>query len=273
MALETPIKANPLWSVLRAASRNVNRRQFLGALGVGGAVALLPSVEVPAAGATFLPGAAPIVEGSIEPIDGVFTLPPLPYSYDALEPHIDTETMTLHHLKHHNAYVTNLNAALAPYADLRRMSITAIVADLGMVPDAIRTKVRNNGGGHLNHSIFWATMGPGGGGAPIGALGAAIDASFGSFDAFKAQFVAAGADVFGSGWVWLVLNGAKRLQIVTMPNQDSPYMMGLTPIVGNDVWEHAYYLKYRNVRANYLNGWWNTVNWESVALRYTTAIG
>ncbi len=162
--------------------------------------------------------------------------------------------MTLHHMKHHNTYVTNLNAALASYPDLRAMNITAIVANLGMVPDAIRTMVRNNGGGHLNHSIFWATMGPGGGGAPTG------------------TFVAAGAGVFGSGWVWLVLNGAKGLQIVTMPNQDSPYMMGLTPIVGNDVWEHAYYLKHRNVRANYLNSWWNMVNWESVALRYTTAI-
>lgn len=273
MALETSTRSNPLWSALRAASRNVNRRQFLGALGVGGAVALLPSVAVPEAGAAFLPGALPIFEASTEPINGVFTLPPLPYGYDALEPNIDTETMMLHHSKHHNTYVTNLNAALAPYADLRAMNITAIVANLGMVPDAIRTAVRNNGGGHLNHSIFWATMGPKGGGAPTGVLGAAINDTFGSFDAFKAQFAAAGAGVFGSGWVWLVLNGTKKLQIVTMPNQDSPYMMGLTPIVGNDVWEHAYYLKHRNVRANYLNIWWNTVNWESVALRYTTAIG
>lgn len=272
MVTEIPAKSISLWSVLRSTARGVNRRQFLGALGLGSAAALLPAIEVPAADALGFPGITPIFEASTEPINGIFTLPPLPYGYDALEPHIDTETMQLHHQRHHNAYVTNLNAALAPYADLRSMNITAIVSNLGMVPDAIRTGVRNNGGGHLNHSIFWATMGPGGGGVPTGPLAAAINTAFGSFNAFKAEFVAAGAGIFGSGWVWLVLNGANQLQLLTMPNQDSPYMMGLTPLVGNDVWEHAYYLKHRNVRANYLNSWWNTVNWESVALRYTAAL-
>ena len=168
--------------------------------------------------------------------------------------------------------MTNINNALAPYADLKTQSLASLLTNLNTLPEAIRTSVRNNGGGHMNHSIFWATMAPGAGGAPVGDLSAAITATFGSFDTFKAQFVAAGAGLFGSGWVWLVMNSDKKLQIVTTPNQDSPYMMGMIPLVGNDVWEHAYYLKHRNVRANYLNIWWNTVNWDAVAQRYAAAM-
>lgn len=269
--VDTQTKTNPLWSIIRSTARNVNRRQFLGALGVGSAVALMPRVEM-SADAAFFPGLSPIREASTEPVDGKFTLPPLPYGYDALEPNIDTETMTLHHQKHHNAFIGNINTAIAPYPDLQKQSLATMLSNINSVPEAIRTSVRNNGGGHMNHSIFWATMAPNAGGAPVGDLGAAINATFGSFDAFKAQFVAAGTGIFGSGWVWLVVNSSKKLQIITTPNQDSPYMQGLIPVVGNDVWEHAYYLKHRNVRANYLNIWWNTVNWESVALRYASAM-
>ncbi len=267
--VEVPSKLDRLWSVFQGSAGRVSRRQLLGAAGVGGVATLLP-LSATAAEARF-PRLRPLFEAGTEPVNGVFSLPPLPYGHDALEPTIDTETMQLHHLRHHNTYVTNLNAALAPYPELKNIGIAAILANLDTVPTAIRTRVRNNGGGHLNHSIFWAIMGPKGGGAPVGALGAAINATFGSFDSFKQQMNTAGADVFGSGWVWLVVNGEKRLQIITTPNQDSPYMMGLIPVIGNDVWEHAYYLKHRNVRANYLAGWWNVVNWESAALRYACA--
>ncbi|MFN8499442.1 MAG: superoxide dismutase [Anaerolineae bacterium] len=196
-----------------------------------------------------------------------FQLPPLPYPYDALEPHIDTMTMQIHHDKHHQAYVTNLNNAIAGNAELEAISIEQLLASLDKVPEGIRMAVRNNGGGHANHTMFWEIMGPNGGGAPSGALGQAIDAAFGSFDAFKTQFADAGVKRFGSGWAWLVNDGGK-LAIVSTPNQDTPLMEGKTPIMGVDVWEHAYYLKYQNRRPDYLNAWWNVVNWDEVARRY-----
>ena len=196
------------------------------------------------------------------------TLPPLPYPTNALEPHIDAQTMEIHHGKHHNAYVTNLNAALEKAPELADKSLDDLLRNLNSVPEAVRTAVRNNGGGHWNHSQFWKTMAPNAGGAPTGKLAAAIDAAFGDFEKFKEAFQAAGAGRFGSGWVWLVNEGGK-LAIVSTPNQDNPLMDGKpAPILGNDVWEHAYYLKYQNRRPDYLKAWWNTVNWDEVAKRY-----
>ena len=195
------------------------------------------------------------------------TLPPLPYAFDALEPHIDAQTMEIHHGKHHNAYVTNLNAALEKAPELADKPLDELLKDLNSVPDAIRTAVRNNGGGHFNHSQFWQTMGPNAGGAPTGKLADAINAAFGDFDKFKEQFQAAGVGRFGSGWVWLNNDGGK-LSITSTPNQDNPIMDGKpAPILGNDVWEHAYYLKYQNRRPDYLKAWWNVVNWNAVAAR------
>jgi Fe-Mn family superoxide dismutase len=201
-----------------------------------------------------------------------FELPPLPYAYDALEPHIDEQTMHLHHDKHHQAYVTNLNTAVqgTPFENL---SIEEIMRRINDVPENIRTAVRNNGGGHVNHAMFWEIMKPNGGGQPTGALAAAINQTFGSFDQFKTQFNDAGAKRFGSGWAWLVLNQSGQLQIISTANQDSPFMDGLFPIMGNDVWEHAYYLKYQNRRADYLNAWWNVVNWDGIARRFERAKG
>ncbi|MFN8470728.1 MAG: superoxide dismutase [Anaerolineae bacterium] len=196
-----------------------------------------------------------------------FQLPPLPYPYDALEPHIDTMTMQIHHDKHHQAYVTNLNNAIAGNSELEAMSIEQLLANLDKVPENIRTAVRNNGGGHANHTMFWEIMGPNGGGAPSGALAQAIDSAFGSFDAFKAQFADAAVKRFGSGWAWLVNDGGK-LAITSTPNQDTPVMDGKTPVLGIDVWEHAYYLKYQNRRPDYINSWWNVVNWDEVARRF-----
>ena len=203
-------------------------------------------------------------------------LPALPYAKDALEPHIDAATMEIHHGKHHNAYVTNLNKAIAGNAALEAKSIDALIADLASVPDAIRGPVRNNGGGHWNHTFFWNLMGPNAGGAPTGALAQDITATFGSFDAFKEKFEAGGVGRFGSGWVWLVINGGK-LEIVSTPNQDNPLMgKGIAgcegkPILGCDVWEHAYYLKYQNKRPDYLKAWWNVVNWAAVSKHYEAA--
>jgi len=197
-----------------------------------------------------------------------FTLPPLPYPTNALEPHIDAQTMEIHHGKHHNAYVTNLNAALEKAPELADKSLDDLLRNLNSVPEAVRTAVRNNGGGHWNHSQFWKTMAPNAGGAPTGKLAAAIDAAFGDFEKFKEAFQAAGAGRFGSGWVWLVNEGGK-LAITSTPNQDNPLMEGKSaPLLGNDVWEHAYYLKYQNRRPDYLKAWWNTVNWDEVAKRY-----
>jgi superoxide dismutase, Fe-Mn family len=201
------------------------------------------------------------------------TLAPLPYPSNALEPHIDQQTMEIHHGRHHNAYVTNLNNAIAGNADLEALSIEALCQHLGDVPEAIRAAVRNNGGGHFNHTLFWSIMGPNAGGAPSGALGDAINAAFGSFDAFKEAFAKAGVTRFGSGWAWLVVKDGK-LAITSTPNQDNPLMDNSgTPILGCDVWEHAYYLKYQNKRPDYIAAWWNAVSWTAVAERYAAAGG
>jgi Fe-Mn family superoxide dismutase len=198
-----------------------------------------------------------------------YEVPPLPYDYAALEPHIDEETMRLHHDKHHQAYVDKVNDALQG-TEHENTPIAEVIRNLDAIPQDKRTVVRNNGGGHLNHSMFWETMSPDGGGAPDGDLASAIDQAFGSFDAFKEQFEAAGVGQFGSGWAWLVLDGG-ALRITSTPNQDNPVSDGQTPILGNDVWEHAYYLKYQNRRPDYLKAWWNTVNWATVAERYAAA--
>lgn len=195
-------------------------------------------------------------------------LPPLPYDYGALAQAIDAETMKLHHDRHHATYVENLNAALKQQSGLQNRSVEALLRDLNAVPEDIRTTVRNNGGGHLNHTIFWQIMGANGGGQPTGEIAQAINQTFGSFDNFKQQFNQAGGSRFGSGWVWLVRNPQGELQITTTPNQDNPIMEGAYPIMGNDVWEHAYYLRYQNRRAEYLNNWWNVVNWQEVNRRF-----
>lgn len=199
-----------------------------------------------------------------------FTVPNLPYAYDALEPHIDKETMTLHHDKHHAAYVNNLNAAIEKHPELGSKSAEDLIKNLNAVPDDIRTAVRNNGGGHVNHSMFWEIMGPGGGGDPKGALADAIQSAFGDLATFKTQFQDAGVKQFGSGWVWLVVSDGK-LQVVSTPNQDNPMSQGQKPVMGNDVWEHAYYLKYQNRRPDYLKAWWNVVNWDAIAKRFDAA--
>jgi len=198
-----------------------------------------------------------------------FEVPALPYAYDALEPHIDEATMQIHHDKHHQAYVDKLNAAVEG-TDAANMSIEELVTGISSLPAEIQGPVRNNGGGHLNHSLFWESMSADGGGAPEGDLAAAIDEAFGSFDVFKETFEAAGVGQFGSGWAWLVEDGGK-LAVVSTPNQDSPLTDGKTPLLGNDVWEHAYYLNYQNRRPDYLKAWWNTVDWSVVAARYAAA--
>jgi Fe-Mn family superoxide dismutase len=197
-----------------------------------------------------------------------FELPPLPYASNALEPHIDQQTMEIHHGKHHNAYVTNLNKALEGQADLQNKSLEELLTSLNSLPSSIQNAVRNNGGGHANHSMFWQLMSPNGGGAPTGDVANAINSAFGSFDAFKEQFAAAGVGRFGSGWAWLVVAPDGSLSITSTPNQDTPIMEGKKPILGLDVWEHAYYLKYQNRRPDYIAAWWNVVNWEEVARRY-----
>jgi Fe-Mn family superoxide dismutase len=196
-----------------------------------------------------------------------FTLPALPYANDALEPHIDARTMEIHHTKHHQAYVNNLNAAVEKAPELASKSLDDLMRGINSVPEAVRTAVRNNGGGHWNHSLFWQLMGPGKGGEPTGKLADAIKSAFGDFNKFKEQFAAAGVGRFGSGWAWLVNDGGK-LSITSTPNQDNPLMEGKTAILGLDVWEHAYYLKYQNRRPDYITAWWNVVNWDSVAERY-----
>ncbi len=197
-------------------------------------------------------------------------LPALPYAFDALEPHIDARTMEIHHGKHHNTYITNLNNAIAGNAELEAKSICELVSDLDAVPEDIRTAVRNNGGGHANHSLFWTSMGPGKGGEPSGALGEAIGSTFGSFDTFKEEFAKAGATRFGSGWAWLSIAGGK-LEVSSTANQDNPCMEGKRPLLGLDVWEHAYYLKYQNLRPDYIAAWWNLVDWDAVAGRFADA--
>jgi Fe-Mn family superoxide dismutase len=201
-----------------------------------------------------------------------YQLPDLPYAPNALEPHIDEQTMQIHHGKHHAAYVNNLNAALEG-TDLGNMSVEELIQNLDKVPEDKRTAVRNNGGGHANHSMFWQIMGPNGGGSPSGALADAINAKFGGLDGLKDAVNKAGAGRFGSGWSWVVANKDGSLDVMSTPNQDSPLMEGKTPILGVDVWEHAYYLKYQNRRPDYLAAWWNTVNWDAVAKRYAQATG
>jgi Fe-Mn family superoxide dismutase len=198
-----------------------------------------------------------------------FELPELPYAYDALEPHIDEQTMRVHHDKHHAGYTNNLNKALEGHADLQGKSIEELLGNLNGLPEDIRTAVRNNGGGYANHSLFWSVMSPDGGGSPDGDLGAAIDTAFGDFEAFKAKLTATAGGQFGSGWGWLALDSGGGLTVLATPNQDSPISMGMTPILGVDVWEHAYYLKYQNMRPSYLEAWWNVVNWPEVARRYS----
>ena len=205
-----------------------------------------------------------------------FTLPDLPYGYDALEPHVDSQTMQIHHGKHHNAYVTKLNAAVSDLPDLAAKTVKDLIADLNSVPMEIRPAVRNNGGGHANHSLFWSIMSPDGGGTPSGDLGSAIDEAFVSFDKFQESFANAAMTRFGSGWAWLGVRDNGSLCISSTPNQDNPFMRGVvdtvcTPILGLDVWEHAYYLKYQNRRPDYIAAWWNVVNWTAVADRFSRA--
>lgn len=199
-----------------------------------------------------------------------FELPKLPYAYDALEPYIDAVTMEIHHSKHHGAYVSNLNAALEKYPEFAAKSLADLASNPDALPEDIRTAVRNNGGGHYNHSLFWTFMTPSGGGKPKGAFAAELEKAFGSFDSFKDTFSKAAMTRFGSGWAWLGIKDGK-LAVISMPNQDAPLMAGLSPVLGIDVWEHAYYLKYQNRRADYIANWWNLVNWEEVARRFEAA--
>jgi len=240
----------------------MDRRDFVRASALGAATMIAPkflfAMDAPKEGAAIMP----------------HTLPKLPYAYDALEPHIDAQTMEIHHSKHHQAYVTNLNNALAG-TGLEETPVLDLIADLSKVPDAKRGAVRNNGGGHANHSFFWTLMTPGGAKEPTGDVAAGITSAFGSFAAFKEQFAAAGTGRFGSGWAWLVPVGGK-FTITSTPNQDSPLMKGVadvvgTPILGLDVWEHAYYLKYQNRRPDYIGAWWNVVNWDIVAANLKSA--
>ena len=199
-----------------------------------------------------------------------YSLPELPYAVDALEPHIDARTMEIHHTKHHQAYINNVNKALEAHADLAAKTVEDLVSDLGAVPEGIRTAVRNNGGGHANHSLFWTVMSPSGGGEPSGELASAIASACGSFDDFKGKFAAAAATRFGSGWAWLSVDGG-NLVVESTPNQDTPLSEGRTPILGLDVWEHAYYLNYQNRRPDYVAAFWNVVNWDEVARRFADA--
>jgi Fe-Mn family superoxide dismutase len=202
-----------------------------------------------------------------------YELPALPYPYDALEPHIDARTMEIHHSKHHAGYVKKVNAALEAYPELLTKPIEELLMDLDAVPEEIRTAVRNNGGGHANHTLFWQNMAPGAGGTPKGSLGDAIEKSYGEFNVFKDQFSATAANQFGSGWAWLVLNDSGMLRVLSTANQDTPLSKGLKPILGLDVWEHAYYLKYQNRRPDYIAAWWNVVNWDQVAQFFESFMG
>jgi superoxide dismutase, Fe-Mn family len=237
------------------------RRNFLYLLGIGATGTWLGTAD----NASW---AAPVATAAAT---NTFTLPPLTYDYKALEPHIDATTMKFHHDKHHAAYVKNLNAAVNKYPELKTKTIEQLLTSLSTLPKDIQTTVRNNGGGHYNHTMYWQIMGPKAGGAPTGKIAAAIEQQFGSFDTFKSQFNEAGTKLFGSGWVWLV-NDKSKLKIITTPNQDSPISKGLYPIMGNDVWEHAYYLNYQNRRPDYLAAWWNVINWQQVNNRFDRSI-
>jgi Fe-Mn family superoxide dismutase len=241
----------------------LNRRNFLLLLGATTGTAAL---------GTFPATAQPLFEDKQNESEETFQLPPLPYDYGALEPYIDAETMRFHHDKHHAAYTKNLNTAVNKYPQLKSMSAEELLRNISSVPEDIRTTVRNNGGGYVNHKMFWEIMNPDGGGEPIGALATAINDTFGSFDAFKEKFNEAGNKRFGSGWAWLVRNNEGKLEVTSTPNQDSPLMEGMFPIMGNDVWEHAYYLTYRNERGEYLKQWWNLVNWNEVNQRFEQAM-
>lgn len=197
-----------------------------------------------------------------------YTLPALPYAYDALEPHIDARTMEIHHTKHHQAYIDNLNTALAKHPAIAEIPLYELLSNIEQVPHDIRTAVQNHGGGHYNHTFFWAIMSPNGGGKPEGRLADEINKAFGSFEAFQEKFNAAAKSVFGSGWAWLCVNKNGQLEIISMPNQNAPLMQGMKPILGLDVWEHAYYLKYQNKRPDYITAWWNVVNWDQVTEHY-----
>lgn len=201
-----------------------------------------------------------------------FTLPPLPYAFDALEPYIDARTMELHYTKHHQKYVDELNAAVAQYPELEKLSLVAMLKHLDNIPEAVRTAIRNNGGGHENHSMFWLLMTKNGGGEPTGVIKQEIERAFGSFDRFKELFNAAAKTRFGSGWAWLSVDSAGQLKVTSTANQDNPLSEGLTPILGLDVWEHAYYLKYQNKRPDYITAWWHVVNWSQVESNYKKAI-
>jgi Fe-Mn family superoxide dismutase len=243
---------------------SINRRNFLFLLGASAAAygldAYYSSRNSSEAWATQSPKPS-----------GTFTLPPLPYDYKALEPHIDAQTMQFHHDRHHAAYVKNLNAAIDKHPELKGKSAEQLLQNLNSVPEDIRTTVRNNGGGHVNHSMFWQIMSPKGGGEPTGAIAEVIKKNFGSVDKFRTQFNEAGEKRFGSGWAWLVRTPDGKFQITSTSNQDSPLMQGNYPIMGNDVWEHAYYLKYQNRRADYLKAWWNVVNWNVINRRLEQA--
>ena len=244
-----------------------SRRQFLaGAAALVAAGAVLPAHAQDAS--------APKAADADKPNDNTFKLAPLPYPYEALEPHIDVQTMRIHHDKHHAAYVKNLNAALEDHGDLKGKSLEDLLRNVDSVPESIRTAVRNNGGGHANHSMFWDIITPGGSKTPTGELAEAINSSFESFDKFQKAFEEAGAKRFGSGWVWLIKpKDQMKLEVVSTPNQDTPLMEGHHPIIGNDVWEHAYYLKYQNRRADYLKAWWNVLNWDKAAERFAAIKG
>lgn len=244
------------------------RRNFLCLLGAGTTATFFGSITK-SSWADAVP--TQLTATALEATDG-FKLPPLTYAYNALEPHIDATTMKFHHDKHHAAYVKNLNAAVAKYPQLKTKTVEELLLSLNTLPKDIQTTVRNNGGGHLNHSMFWQIMGPKAGGAPTGAIAAAINTNFGSFDKFKTQFNEAGTKVFGSGWAWLVRSKDGKLQIISTPNQDNPIVQGLYPIMGNDVWEHAYYLNYQNRRPDYLSAWWNVINWTEVNQRFARSL-
>jgi Fe-Mn family superoxide dismutase len=240
--------------------RRTSRRQFL---------AMLAAVPAAAAFSRAAAGAETSATASaVMPSGGAFSLPRLPYAYDALEPIIDVQTMRLHHDKHHAAYVDNLNKALVGHEDVARQGLDKLLSDLSAVPESVRTAVRNHGGGHWNHTFFWELMTPGGPKEPAGALGDAIRASFSSLENFQTRFEEAGLKLFGSGWVWLVVTREGKLEIMTTPNQDTPLSVGAHPVLGNDVWEHAYYLKYQNRRGEYLKVWWQVVNWDVAAKNF-----
>lgn len=241
----------------------INRRHFLFLLGSSAGAFTLDSCA--------LAQNAPRQNKPSPEKTGAIQLPELPYPYEALEPHIDAATMRFHHDKHHATYVKNLNAALEKHPQLKGRTVEQLLRDLNSVPEDIRRTVRNNGGGHVNHSMFWRIMKPKGGGEPTGAIASAINQNFGNFAAFKKQFNEAGASRFGSGWAWLVRTKDGKLAVTSTGNQDSPLSEGNYPIMGNDVWEHAYYLKYQNRRADYLDAWWNVLNWDEINNRFAAA--